>query len=793
VSAEAFGAPGIPARWTHGNKQGVGTAYSAASKIWFTLFDGIVTEVYYPTVDRPQIRDLQYLVTDGKSFFHEEKRDLNSVVVRLPGHALGFTATNADPQGRYILVKDTIADPHLPCLLQRTRISGPDSAFLDALKLYVLCAPHLAVGGAGNTGYVTTVNGRRILMACKDGVWLALLATVPFSRLSCGFVGFSDGWTDLHDNFQMDFEFDRATDGNVALTGEITLGSSREFTLAMAFGPSEHRAIATLIQSLSTPFAAQLAHYAEQWGRVGNHCRPLERQSFDQGNLFRTSLSLLLAHEDKSFPGALIASLAIPWGEAKGDLDQGGYHLVWTRDLVNSATALLAAGDVSTPLRALIFLAVSQHADGGFAQNFWVTGQPYWSGIQLDEVAFPIMLAWRLFSEKALADFDPAHLVRTGAAFLIRNGPVTQQERWEEASGYSPSTLASNIAALICAANFFRAWGDEATAAFIEDHADYLEAHLEEWTVTNSGTLVPGVPRHFVRLLPELTGDPHPGENLDGRRLSIKNLPYGQPNEFPAKDVVDGGCLELVRYGIRAATDPIILDTIKVLDAVLKVDTPAGPVWHRYNHDGYGQQADGGPFTSVGCGRAWPLLTGERGHYELAAGRSTELFLRALEQLASATGLLPEQVWDRPDQPNEFLFLGRPTGSAMPLMWAHAEYVKLLRSSADGKVYDVIDAVARRYLGQTQSRIRLEMWKPDRQPASIPAGAILRVHGAEPFRLRWSADGWRTQHDTPSSSNALEIDYVNLPAAKAGSPLRFTFYWPGRQSWEGRDYEVTVG
>jgi glucoamylase len=198
---------------------------------------------------------------------------------------------------------------------------------------------------------------------------------------------------------------------------------------------------------------------------VGAHCRPLEKSSFDQGNLFKSSVSLLLAHEDKSYPGALIASLAIPWGEAKGDQDQGGYHLVWTRDMVNSVTALLAAGDTATPLRALIFLAVSQHEDGGFAQNFWVTGEAYWTGIQLDEVAFPIMLAWRLFGEKGLGDFNPDTLVRKGAAYLIRNGPVTQQERWEEASGYSPSTLASNIAALICASLLFRERGDEASAA----------------------------------------------------------------------------------------------------------------------------------------------------------------------------------------------------------------------------------------------------------------------------------------------------------------------------------------
>jgi glucoamylase len=282
--------------------------------------------------------------------------------------------------------------------------------------MYALCAPHLQVGGYGNTGYVTTANGWRVLMACKQGVWLAMMATVPFSRISCGYVGKSDGWTDLHENLKMDYEFDHAANGNIALTGELDLSKNREFTLATAFGATEHRAITNLLQSLGTPFEEHITRYKEQWEGVAAHRRPLENSSFDRGNLFHSSFSLLLAHEDKSYPGALIASLAIPWGEAKGDQDQGGYHLVWTRDMVNSVTALLAAGDTATALRALVFLAVSQHEDGGFAQNFWVTGEAYWTGIQLDEVAFPILLAWRLFCEKGLGDFHPDVLVRKGAA-----------------------------------------------------------------------------------------------------------------------------------------------------------------------------------------------------------------------------------------------------------------------------------------------------------------------------------------------------------------------------------------
>ncbi len=792
---EAFGAPGIEPRWTHGNKNGVGTAYAASSRIWFTLFGGIITEVYYPTVDRPQLRDLQYLITDGKSFFHEEKRDMKTTVERISGHTLGFHCKNADPDGRYSISKEVITDPHLPCVLQRTRLTGQDKKFLATLKLYALCAPHIQVGGYGNTGYVTIANGWRILMACKQGVWLAMTATVPFSRTSCGYVGTSDGWTDLHENFQMDYEFDHAANGNIALTGELDLSKTREFTFATAFGGTEHRAIANLLQSLGTPFDQHLARYKDQWEGVAAHCRPLEKSSFDQGNLFKSSVSLLLAHEDKSYPGALIASLAIPWGEAKGDQDQGGYHLVWTRDMVNSVTALLAAGDTTTPLRALIFLAVSQHEDGGFAQNFWVTGEAYWTGIQLDEVAFPIMLAWRLFGEKGLGDFNPDTLVRKGAAYLIRNGPVTQQERWEEASGYSPSTLASNIAALICAALFFRERGDEASAVFTEEYADFLESHIEDWTVIHEGSLHPEIKRYYIRILPEQVGDANPAENPEQRTLQIKNIPYGQQSRFPAKDVVDGGFLELVRYGIRSANDPIIVDSVKVLDAVLKVQTNAGPVWHRYNHDGYGQQEDGGPFTSVGVGRAWPLLTGERGHYELAAGRSVECYLRAMEQLASPTGLLPEQVWDEPDKPKAFLALGKPTGSAMPLMWAHAEYVKLLRSASDGKVYDSIPEVHERYLGDRKNCKLVEVWKPDRHVRFMRKGSILRIHGTEPFRLRWSGDAWKTQNDTESSANALEIDFVDLPVSVSSSKddcIRFTFFWLNSNRWEGQDYDVTV-
>ena len=231
-----------------------------------------------------------------------------------------------------------------------------------------------------------------------------------------------------------------------------------------------------------------------------------------------------------------------------------------------------------------------------------------------------------------------------------------------------------------------------------------------------------------------------------------------------------------------------------MIDAVLKTDTAAGPTWHRYNHDGYGQREDGGPFTEHGVGRVWPLLTGERGHYELAAGHSTEAYIRTMENLASTTGLLPEQSWDEEDRPEIYMWGGQPTGSAMPLMWAHGEYIKLLRSTADGKVYDAIPEVSKRYLGEHGKRKQFEVWKPNRHVRFMRVGEILRVQGRAAFILHWSSDNWKTVRDTQSSQNSLQIDYVDLTdvATSSGTCIRFTFYWTEGNNWEGRDYSVTV-
>ena len=787
----AFGGPGIEPRWSHSNKDGVGTAYSADSRLWYTLWRGIVTEVYFRRIDKPQLRDLEFLLTDGVTFFHEEKRHLRSVTERPSDHALAYHIRSDGPSGRYRLHKHVIGDPHLPCLLTHVRLEVLQPDLADRLRLFALAAPHLDVGGWGNTATVYDVLGRPVLTAERKGVALALGANRPFSRASVGYVGGSDGWTDLSQHYDLTWEFDRAPDGNVALTGEIPLAGRHEFTLGLAFGESVAAAVTALFQSLSTPFEVHRRRFVDQWNRTARHERALSAASHDGGRLYRASRSILLAHEDKTYPGAFIASLSIPWGANAGDDARGGYHLVWTRDLVHTALALLASDGSEAALRGLVYLATRQRPDGGFPQNFWVDGTPYWQGIQLDEVALPVLLAARLRSTRGLADFDPRPMVRRAARYLIERGPATQEDRWEEIGGYSPSTLAVCIAALTVATRFFRDDGDTAGATFVQEYADFLESHVEAWTATDRGTLVPGISRHYVRIRPLDIDEAEPDEGPDMGRIHLPNLPPGVPNDFPATEIVDGGFLHLVRFGIRRPDDPLVTDSVRVIDRVLKVETPFGPVWRRYNHDGYGQRDDGGSYAGWGVGRAWPILTGERGQYELALGRDPSPYLSALERFATATGLLTEQVWDATDQPALHLQLGRPTEAAMPLAWAHAEYVNLLRSAADGKVYDRVPEVAERYLASGRARPLREVWKFNRRPRVVDPRAELRVLADRPFRLHTSDDEWRTVRDDEAATTSLGLFYVDLPAlGSAGRRWVFTFYWTAEDRWEGRDFSV---
>ena len=356
------------------------------------------------------------------------------------------------------------------------------------------------------------------------------------------------------------------------------------------------------------------------------------------------------------------------------------------------------------------------------------------------------------------------------ARYLILHGPVTAQERWEEASGYSPSTLATVIASLVCAAEFARGRADELATDFLLDYADWLSGHVEEWMVTRRGELVEGKPRHYVRLTPADPNQPAASPDPDGAEMTIVN----GGGTYPARNVVGGDFLHLVRLGVREADDPVIVDSVAVIDRVIKRDLPQGPCWRRYNHDGYGQKADGSAFDGTGEGRSWPILTGERGHYELAAGRDPLPFIGAMEQFANEGGMLAEQLWDADDLPDGTMKRGGPTGSAMPLCWSHAEYVSLVRSHKDGVCFDRIEPVYQRY-AKAGTGSTIEMWTFAHQPQRIAPGKTLRVITESAATIHWSFDGWATANDVGTRDAGFGCWFVDLPSGQLPTGARIDF------------------
>jgi glucoamylase len=384
-------------------------------------------------------------------------------------------------------------------------------------------------------------------------------------------------------------------------------------------------------------------------------------------------------------------------------------------------------------------------------------------------------------------------MVRKAAGFLVGNGPVTQQDRWEEDPGYSPFTLSAEIAALLAAAELADWNGEAIVATYLRETADAWNANIERWIYVTDTDLAHqvGVEGYYVRIAPPEAADAaSPAHGF----VPIKNRPPGQSTD-PADNIVSPDALALVRFGLRAPDDPRIVNTIKVIDALLKVETPHGPAWHRYNGDRYGEHKDGSPFDGTGIGRAWPLLTGERAYYELATGRrdaAIEL-LRALEAFANEGGMLPEQIWDAPDIPERELFLGKPSGSAMPLVWTHAEYIKLRRSLRDGRVFDLPPQTVLRYqIEKVESPHAV--WRFNLKCRKIPAGKTLRLEVTAPALVHWSADSWHTVRDAEARDTHLEVYVADLPTESlpAGTTIDFTFYWPKASRWENVDYRVII-
>ncbi len=792
------GAPGLSPRWTSSAKSGVGTAMTAASRIWFTISHGILNEIYYPRVDMACTRDIGFLVTGPDGYFSEEKRDAVHEVAMVEEGTPAFRLTNTSHDGRYRITKRILTDPHREALLQEIAFEALQGSISD-YRLYLLASPHLINAGAHNTAWVDDYKGTPMLFASgRRGISLAIASSVPWPSRSAGFVGFSDGWQQLSQHGVLDERCRRAEHGNVAITGEIDLQANRgRAVIAMGFGARAEEAGYRALASLQDGYEAAERDYVAGWRAWQETLIELDRPT-DETNLdqYRVSASVLATHRSPSFPGATIASLSIPWGFSKGDEDIGGYHLVWPRDLVETAGGFLAAGAVDDAKAILGYLMAIQEADGHWSQNVWLDGMPYWEGVQMDECAFPILLADMLCRGGHLTDDDLARfvpMVERAAGYIVRNGPVTGQDRWEEDAGYSPFTLAVEIAGLLAAADILDIAGRGDAAHWLRETADTWNDEIEFWTFAKGTDLAQqiGVEGYYVRIAPPETSDA--ASPLDGF-VPVKNRPPADM-EQRASCLISPDALALVRFGLRAADDPRIVDTVKAIDALLKVELPQGPLWYRYNGDGYGEHADGSPFNGTGIGRPWPLLAGERAHYELAAGRpeAAAALLTTLEKSAGPGGMLPEQVWDGDDIPGRELIRGGPSGSAMPLVWAHSEHIKLLRSLRDGHVFDMPPQPVDRYqVRKTVSAVRV--WRFNQKRRSLPVGKRLRIELPEAAAVRWTAEEWATERDTATTENSFGMHYADLPVSDLprGTHLRFTFRWLSSETWENEDFVVTI-
>lgn len=773
----AFGHPGILPSWTSSAKGLVGCTLGPA-RLWFTTGFGILNEVYSPRTDIPQIRDLGFIVADGRGFWVEVKR-LGSYRITQPQAgipAIEIVHTHA----RFELRLRITPDPIREALLIDVVLQGDDE-----LRPYALLAPHLGGTGHDNTAAVDLHRARKVLWAEHGQYGLALAATRPdqtdaWGAASAGYVGASDGWQDFAGNGALTWQFDEAGPGNVALVGALPVRA----TLALGIGASRDSAATLAFAALAQPFDEVWERHVALWRAWQESLSlPKDLPAPVRAEL-ATSAMVLRVHHDKTYPGAIVASLSVPWGTARDDI--GGYHLVWPRDLVETAGGLLALGATEEARDVLRYLVATQHHSGNWSQNQWLGGKPYWKGEQLDETAFPVLLASALAEREALDGIEVVPMVRRALSFIARNGPATAQDRWEENAGINAFTLGTSIAALVCGARFL----EEPARGFALRLADDWNSRIEYWTSVRGTALARahGVDGYYVRTAPPPGSR---GSHALAGVLPIKNRAC-DPG-IPAEEQISTDFLQLVRLGLRDAHDPLIVASVKLVDHLLRVDTPSGPAWHRYTGDGYGEKPDGSPFDGTGQGRAWPLLTGERGHYELAAGRDPMPFLEAMSAMTGRFGLIPEQVWDAAAIPERFLYPGKPSGSAMPLVWAHAEYIKLAMSCGMGRPCDRPDPVWQRYRGKRPQSAHA-VWTQRFLREEIDAGQTLCVCLPAPARVHYGFDGWHEAADVFATNRGLGLYVAELPSAhlERGQSVQFTFYWTETSAWEGRDYEVPI-
>jgi glucoamylase len=689
ATGQAPGAPGREATWVPGDKDAFGTARGLASKVWFTASRGKLNDVYYPRIDTPSVRDSQFVVTDGRSFTDREDSDARSRVRWVDRRSLTYRVVNTARSGKWRITKTFVTDPSRSTVLQKVRFRSLTGR---PYRLYLLHDPALDMTGDDDTGR-TGPSGS--LLSADGGPVASAVRTRPaMTRASSGYLGVSDGWSDLRDDHVMDWTYAAAQPGNVVQTGRVPVNgtSRRSVTVAIGFGATEDAALGTASASLAAGFASLRAAYERGWDRYLDRTREVPRSLRRWRAEWDVSRMVLAASEDKTYRGGFVASPGKPWAWANELQDLPVYHAVWSRDLWQIATGALAYGDRAAAHRMLDYLwQHQQRPDGSFPQNSRLDGTPVFGDLQMDEVALPIVLAKRL----GRTGPDDWERVKRSADYVVANGPSTPQERWENIGGYSPNTIAAEIAGLVCAASIARRNGDEASAATYLSTADAWARDVASWTATSNG---PYRPRpYYLRVTTE--GNPDEGDQIQ--------ISDGGPL-VDQRRVVDPSFVDLVRLGVKRAANRIVRRSLEVVDEQLGFRTPNGRFWHRASFDGYGERRDGGQWAPSPegsrrtLGRGWPLLSGERGEYAVIAGR--ERFARRMLAAMAGSGVagtryMPEQVWDhrRPAGTGPRYRPGEATRSALPLAWTHAQFLRLARAVADGALVATPQVVACRY------------------------------------------------------------------------------------------------
>ncbi len=741
TAAAAPGAPGAPSYFDLARKDCLGTAAGQGSKVWYTVAGGVLSDVYEPTIDNTDVSTLQYIVTDGATFTDLQARDMTYTVAADPT-GMACTVTSTEAVHGYRLVTTYITDPASDTVLMNTRLQAlPGSgANLARLHLYARLDAHVNGNGGGgdqnagaNSGVVdpsgvpvvfstnTVTNAANRDYAVPT--YMALAGTSA-QAASVGYAGTaSDGLNELDTTHTLT-PYTSAPDGHIAATESVTPGRGHEVTLALGFGRTQAQSMSVARASLAHPFGQTAASYLHGWVSYDAGLRPPAARAASLAGRYYLSANVLKASEDKTYPGAVVASLASPWGQsvpagafAGGEPSYfGSYREVFARDLYEAFTGLVADGDVATARAATLFLFDRQQLpDGSMPRNSLLNGKaaPDTGGLQLDEAAYPILMAYLagLGGDAALwkGHIEPA------ADFLVAHGPSDGVERWEEQSGYSPSTIAAEIAGLTAASAIAASHGDAARARLYQATADDFQRNIKSWTVTTTG---PDAPRYFIRL--SKTGDPNAAISY--------NLGNGGPT-LDQRAVIDGGFQELVRLGELPVTDSDVQASLRVLDKQIAVSTPSGTGYYRYGNDaakgsadGYGDcyqpsqsscQVAGAPWapTGVGTGHLWPNLSGERAESDLAAGSASgaQALLQALINFSSGVGLVPEQAWEDPDlAPSPYgsdpatasigFTKGKAAGSASPLTWAQAQEVRLIASLGAGRNVDTPAVTTARYV-----------------------------------------------------------------------------------------------